>query len=169
MAESNSNYLKGLLIFLFIVALLGVILYLSAPWLLSLFIASDSPEDTGSPAGIKQEITKGLNNIERYGVSRQEAAEAIKKVESKQVKSFLAEAQTTELNQSGEIVDLAAQHFDLSGLNLERVKQRVNANVDVEELQVWLKKIDSDSAAVSLGTPVMKDTAVKLLEKKKTN
>jgi hypothetical protein len=174
--------MKKLFKFVLILAVIGVIAYAGYRYYLPSMIAETLMSDEPSslvPARmqekvetVKLKINKEIKKLPAFMKENKMAYEdlqiMIDRADPAQFISAYQEIATTRITSTNQVFDIGMKHIRISGYDLEIFRAAFVKNTSVGNIQKTIDKYEDNEFLTNMSFPVIKETAKKLLDSKKT-
>jgi hypothetical protein len=174
--------MKKLIKFVLILAVIGVIAYAGYRYYLPSMIAealiSDEPSSL-VPAEmqekvervklkIDEEIEKLPAFMKENKIEYEDIQVIVDRADPDQFIDAYREIATTRITSTDQVFDIGMKHIRISGYDLEIFRAAFVENTSVEDIQKAIVKYEDNEFLTNMSFPVIKETAKKLLDSKKT-
>ena len=174
--------MKKLIIFVLMLAVIGAIAYAGYRYYLPSMIAETLMSDEPSslvPAemqekveAVKLKIDKEIEKLpvfmKEHKIVYEDLQVMIDRADPDQFIDAYVELATTRITSADQVFDIGMKHVRISGYDLEVFRAAFVENTSVEDIQKVIDKVEDNEFLTNMSFPVIKETAKKLLDSKKT-
>jgi hypothetical protein len=174
--------MKRLIKFVLILAVIGVIAYAGYRYYLPSMIAealiSDEPSSLVPTVmqekveAVKLKINKEIEKLPVFmkenKIAYEDIQDMIDRADPAQFISAYDEIATTRITSTNQVFDIGMKHVRISGYDLEIFRSAFVKNTSVEDIQKAIDKYEDNELLTNMSFSIIKETAKKLLESKKT-
>lgn len=160
---------SGCLVFfvaLIVILLIGAgALYFALPRILM-----NPPDILPIPEGIQNQqneissvVRENLQQINKLGLDNYELASVIEEIDFSTAENIIEDLYTRQVRNTNEAIQVLEENLDLSGINLDRIKEEYYSEISPEDLKRIKEQFDDNPLMIRAGFGVLKETVLNLL------
>lgn len=158
------------IIILIVLALIAGSIYIFLPKLISSAISGGAvsallPEGVRQRTrDIRQIITDNIDNLEKFGLSTDEAVQIVSSLDSGTLEECLDDIQQSSITNSSDLIDTVSKHIDLSAADLGKIKNDNYTEFKEGELDHLINNLRESPIMKKSGFRIIKGTIIEVLK-----
>ena len=159
-----------LLILILVLALLGGVIYLFLPKIISSALSGGAisrilPDDLrrGSE-NLEIFLEENVNQLDRFGLTTDEATDIVSSIDYGTVEEIVGELEQSSVNNTSDLIDIVSKHIDLSSADIEKIKNEYDTEFSKENLNWALLRFNESPLIMKSGFRVVKETILEVLQ-----
>jgi Tfp pilus assembly protein PilE len=176
--EKSGKRKKKLLIFVVIIAVLGLVFYGGYRFYLPTMIANTLTSDQPSPlvpAAMQEEVSKLKSKVKREikklpaflkqnNIEYKDLLNIVDRARPRDLMAAYREIASTRITSTNQVFNIGKKHIKIKGYDLEIFRRPFNQKLTVEDIQRGLLKIQQNKTLTAMSIPVAKETVKEILE-----
>jgi len=109
-------------------------------------------------------ISENINQLEAFGLSKDEAVKIISSIDLANFEECLEDIKMSSISNSTDLIDKFSNYFDLSTLDLNKIKKDNYTDFKEEELNILVDNIQESPIMRKSTFRIFKETAIEVLK-----